>query len=86
MYEKEILDSLPSATNQDIEYCRFFDKTEFKCTVYQSRPFACRIFLNFENDSKFCLEACRDVKSLKNAVFMFLEQFLGRYVGPYSST
>lgn len=86
LYEKQRLAALPSSLNKHPEYCLFFDYHQRLCSIYQQRPFTCRVFINFENDAKYCTEACRDTKSLKNAIYMFIKPFLGPYSGPYIGT
>ena len=81
--ERRVLDELPSSAYRDPYYCRFFDSQKRICTVYERRPVMCRLFFNFENDSRYCGDACSKARSLKTAVFMFFEPFLGFYTGAY---
>jgi Fe-S-cluster containining protein len=83
-FEKERLNTLPSSMYQHHDYCRFFDFKNRICSIYQYRPFSCRMFMNFENDSRFCTNACQETKSLKNTLPIFAPPFLGKYCGPYS--
>jgi len=82
--ERNILNSLPRINTLNNNYCSFFDVSKNICSVYEERPFSCRLFLNFENNQAHCLDGNNEMNSIKNVIFLFTEVFLGKYTGPYT--
>ena len=77
--EPDVIDSLPRVNN-DPEYCHFLNLEKGICSIYEHRPFACRVFLNFDNNEEGCLDNPM-IKSNKRVLFIYAREFLGDLSG-----
>lgn len=81
-YEKSVLDLLPKRSD-DSGFCPFFNLRKRTCGIYGVRPFACRIYYNFEPSRYYCQNPTDLTLQLFNGVKRHLEAILGPYTGGY---
>ena len=81
-YEKGLLDLLPKRMDES-GFCPFFNIRKRTCGVYGVRPFACRIYYNFEAASYYCQNPNDLTLQLFDGVKRHLERILGPYAGGY---
>ncbi|MBJ6723513.1 YkgJ family cysteine cluster protein [Geomesophilobacter sediminis] len=81
-YERRVLDLLPKRSDQS-GYCPFFNLSKRNCGIYQVRPFACRIYYNFDKSAYYCQNPNDTTLQLFDGVQRHLEKVLGAYTGGY---
>lgn len=81
-YEKQVLDRLPKRRDET-GYCPFFNLVRKNCSIYNFRPFACRIYFNLAASAHYCRNPNDMTLQLFDNLKPHLKRVLGAYAGGY---